>query len=45
VAGLAERGVACGAFGATEVRMVTHYEITAADVEAALVAARQVVSR
>ncbi len=45
VAGLAERGVACGAFGATEVRMVTHYEVTAADVEAALVAARQVVRR
>ncbi len=45
VAGLTERGVACGAFGATEVRMVTHYEVTATDVEAALVAARQVVSR
>jgi threonine aldolase len=45
VAGLAERGVACGAFGATEVRMVTHYEITAADIETALVAARRVVSR
>jgi hypothetical protein len=36
VAGLKERGVLCGAFGATEVRMVTHYEITDADVEATL---------
>ncbi len=44
VAGLAERGVACGAFGATEVRMVTHYEVTAADVETALAAARQVLA-
>ena len=42
VAGLKERGVLCGAFGATDVRMVTHYEITDADVEATLRAAREV---
>ena len=34
-----------GAFGATDVRMVTHYEITDADVETTLAAAREVVSR
>jgi len=42
VVGLKERGVLCGAFGATDVRMVTHYEITDADVEATLRAAREV---
>ncbi|MGE5235302.1 MAG: threonine aldolase family protein [Acidobacteriota bacterium] len=40
VAGLRERGVLCGAFGATDVRMVTHYEITDHDVDVALTAAR-----
>ena len=44
VTGLQERGVLCGAFGATEVRMVTHYEITDADVEAAVRAAREVLT-
>jgi threonine aldolase len=38
VTGLAERGVKCGAFGPTDVRMVTHYEIGDADVDAALAA-------
>ncbi len=42
VAGLQERGVLCGAFGATEVRMVTHYEIADADVDATVRAARAV---
>ena len=42
VTGLKERGVLCGTFTATEVRMVTHYEITDADVEATLRAAREV---
>lgn len=42
VAGMKERGVLLGAFGATDVRMVTHYEIGDADVEAAIKAARAV---
>jgi threonine aldolase len=42
VTGLKERGVLCGTFSATEVRMVTHYEISDADVEATLQAARDV---
>ncbi len=41
VNGLQARDVRCGTFGATEVRMVTHYEITAADVETTLKAARE----
>jgi threonine aldolase len=44
VAGLAERGVLCGAFGPTDVRMVTHYEIGDAEVEAALAAAGEVLT-
>jgi len=44
VAGLRARGVLCGAFSATEVRMVTHYEIGDRDVDEALVAARGVLS-
>lgn len=39
VAGMRERGVLCGAFGPRQVRLVTHYEIGDADVEAALAAA------
>ena len=39
-AGLKERGVLCGAFSATEVRLVTHYEIGDRDVDDALAAAR-----
>ena len=42
VAGMKEHRVLLGAFGATDVRMVTHYEITDADVEATLRAARAV---
>jgi threonine aldolase len=42
VGGLRARGVLCGAFSATEVRMVTHYEIGDAAVDAALAAAREV---
>jgi threonine aldolase len=42
VLGMKERGVLLGAFGATDVRMVTHYEIGNADVDAALKAARAV---
>jgi threonine aldolase len=42
VTGMRERGVLLGAFGATDVRMVTHYEIGDADVDAALKAARGV---
>jgi threonine aldolase len=42
VAGMKERGVLLGAFGATDVRMVTHYEIGDADVDAAIKAARAV---
>jgi threonine aldolase len=44
VAGLRTHGVLCGTFGATEVRMVTHYEIGDAEVEAALAAARAVLA-
>jgi threonine aldolase len=40
VAALRERGVLCGPFGTHEVRMVTHYEITDGDIEAALAAVR-----
>jgi threonine aldolase len=40
VAGMKKGGVLLGAFGATDVRMVTHYEITDADVEHTLRAAR-----
>jgi len=36
-----ERGVLVGAFGATDVRLVTHYEIGDAEVETALRAARE----
>jgi threonine aldolase len=42
VAGMKEHRVLLGAFGATDVRMVTHYEITDADVETTLRAARAV---
>lgn len=44
VSGLRERGVLCGAFGANEVRMVTHYEIDDAAVATTLAAARTVLS-
>ncbi len=44
VAAIKERGVLAGAFGPDQVRMVTHYEISAADVEAALRAAREVLA-
>lgn len=44
VSGMRERGVLLGAFGATDVRMVTHYEITDADVETTLRAARAVLA-
>jgi threonine aldolase len=44
VAGMKERGVLLGAFGATDVRMVTHYEITDANVETTLRAAEAVLS-
>lgn len=43
-AGMRERGVMCGAFGAHQVRLVTHYEISDGDVEAALNAARAVLA-
>jgi threonine aldolase len=39
VAGMREHGVLLGAFGPTDVRMVTHYEITDADVRTTLGAA------
>ena len=39
-AGLRERGVLCGAFGRTDVRMVTHYEIGDDDISATLAAVR-----
>jgi threonine aldolase len=42
VTGMRKGGVLLGAFGATDVRMVTHYEITDADVEHTLRAARDV---
>jgi threonine aldolase len=41
VAAMKQRGVLAGAFGATDVRMVTHYEITDRDVDLALRAARE----
>jgi threonine aldolase len=44
VTGMKERGVLLGAFGATDVRMVTHYEITEADVETTLRAASAVLA-
>ncbi|MBI5481579.1 MAG: aminotransferase class I/II-fold pyridoxal phosphate-dependent enzyme [Deltaproteobacteria bacterium] len=44
VGGLRTHGVLCGAFSATEVRMVTHYEIGDAEVTAALAAARAVLA-
>jgi threonine aldolase len=44
VAGMKEHSVLLGAFGATDVRMVTHYEITDADVETTLRAARAVLA-
>jgi threonine aldolase len=44
VGGMRERGVLCGAFGVDELRMVTHYEISDADVDAALGAAREVLA-
>jgi threonine aldolase len=40
VAGMRERRILCGAFGALEVRMVTHYEIGDAEIEAAIRAVR-----
>ncbi len=42
VAAMKEHGVLCGAFGQEEVRMVTHYHISDADVERALAVARAV---
>jgi len=42
VHGLLERGVLAGSMGPFEVRMVTHYEIGDEDIEATLVAARDV---
>jgi threonine aldolase len=44
VNGMQERGVLLGAFGATDVRMVTHYEIDDHAVEATLRAARSVLA-
>ena len=44
VAGLQQRGVLCGAFGAHDVRMVTHYEIGDADVATAVSAVRETLS-
>jgi threonine aldolase len=44
VAGMKKDGVLLGAFGAADVRMVTHYEITDADVEHTLSAARDVLA-
>lgn len=41
VAALKQRGILAGAFGATEIRMVTHYEISDSDVDATLRAARE----
>ena len=41
VAALKQRGILAGAFGATEIRMVTHYEISDADVAVTLRAARE----
>jgi len=42
--GLRERGVLVGGFSATEVRLVTHYEIGDGDVETALRAASDVLA-
>jgi threonine aldolase len=42
--GLKERGILAIGFTATEVRMVTHYEITDTDVDATLRAAREVLA-
>ena len=44
VEGMKARGVLLGAFGANDVRMVTHYEIGDADVRATLEAARAVLA-
>jgi threonine aldolase len=44
VGGMRERGVLCGAFGSFEIRLVTHYEIADADIDAALTAAREVMA-
>ena len=44
VAGLAQRGVACFAVGGGRVRWVTHREVSADDVEAALAACSDVVA-
>ena len=44
VAGMKEHSVLLGAFGAIDVRMVTHYEITDADVEKTLRAASAVLA-
>jgi threonine aldolase len=44
VDGLRTHGILCGTFGATEVRMVTHYEIGDTEVAAALTAARKVLA-
>jgi threonine aldolase len=44
MAGLKERGVLVGGFSATEVRLVTLYEIGDTDVERALTAARDVLA-
>jgi threonine aldolase len=44
VEGMKEHRVLLGAFGATDVRMVTHYEITDADIETTLRAARTVLA-
>jgi threonine aldolase len=41
VRALRTRGVLAGAFGATDVRLVTHYEVTDADIEVTLRAARE----
>jgi threonine aldolase len=43
-AAMKQRGVLCGAFGASEVRMVTHYEISEADVDRTLRAAAESLS-
>ena len=42
--GLRERGILCTAFSDRELRMVTHVEISDADIDATLVAARQVLA-
>jgi threonine aldolase len=44
VAGMRQRGVLCGAFGPTDIRMVTHYEIGDRDIDTALHAAREVLA-